>query len=260
MEGTRTSQRETIRTMTTRIMLLLMAMIAALSAADFEYGLRPPSSVFDPNGFLEPRTVKEISEPLARIYKNEGIDVIVIVLPDIGDAPPAHVAGRFAAEWCTSPIHAVVLHVPGRKDGPWIVPLGRLIEGIEPAKLSQSVADAVRRAAREPGEPAKVRAAATEAADMLRFWTGTAINRREYIETARTQIRLEQETKARHWRIAMLTAAASFIPLLCGVSALIYFLRKSGPRHFPETNPPRRLGAPHAGGNHAVADLGPPVS
>jgi hypothetical protein len=260
MEGARPSQRKTIRTMKIRIMLLLAAMLAALSAADFEYGLRPPSSVFDPNGFLELQTVKEISEPLAQIFKNEGIDVIVIVLPDIGDAPPAHVAGRFAAEWCTSPIHAVVLHVPNHKDGPWIVPLGKLIEGIEPAKLSQSVAEAVRRAASEPSDTAKVRAAATEAADMLRFWTGTAINRRQFLETARTRIRLEQENKARQWRIAMLTAAASIIPILCGITALIHFLRKPGPRFFPETNPPRRLGAPHAGGNHAVADLGPPFS
>ena len=246
--------------MTARITLLLLVMFAALSAADFEYGLRPPSSVFDPDGFLESQTVKEISEPLARIFKNEGIDVVVIVIKDIGDAPPSHVAKRFSAEWCESPIHAVVLHVPGHKDGPWIVPAGKLVEGIEPAKLSQSVADAVRRAASEPSEPAKVRAAANEAADMLRFWTGTAINRSEYLETARTQIRLEQENKAHQWRIGMLTTAALLIPLLCAASALNYFFRKSGPRYFPETKPPQRLGAPHAGGNHSVADLGPPVS
>ena len=117
----------------------------------------------------------------------------------------------------------------------------------------------MRRASREPTEPAKVRAAATEAADMLRFWAGTAINRREFLETARTEIRLEQETKARQWRIAMLTAAASLIPILCGASAMVFIFRKKGPKYFPETNPPKRLGAPHAGGNHAVADLGPPI-
>lgn len=62
------------------ITLLLLVMFAALSAADFEYGLCPPSSVFDPDSFLESQTLKEISEPLARILKNEGIDVVVVVI------------------------------------------------------------------------------------------------------------------------------------------------------------------------------------
>ena len=243
------------------LLACLLPVMAALGAsADFEYGPRPPHSVFDPGGFLDPQVTQEISDPLAKILAEQGVDVIVVIMDDLEGAPPEHVAGRFADAWCKAPLHAVVLHVPGNADGPWIVPAGRLIEGIKPEILSQDVADAERRAALEPTEAAKVKAAATEAADRLRYWLGTAINRSDYLTDARTKIRMEQETKSKQWRIAMLTAAASAIPLLVLVSALFYMFRKPGPRQFPNPNPPRRLGAPHAGGNHAVATLGPPVA
>lgn len=231
--------------------------VAANAAGDFEYGGRPPGSVFDPENFLDPAILKEISQPLSRIFKDEGVDIIVVILKDLEGAPPEHVAGRFADAWCRSPIHAVVLHVPGRKDSPWIVPDGDFIDSIKPEVVSLKVADAVRNAAREPKEPEKVRAAANEAADMLRYWLRNAVNRSEYLQTERTKIRVELETKARRKQIVMLAAAASVIPVLLGVSLLVMAMRKPGPRRFPETQPPRRLGAPHSGGNHCVVTLDP---
>jgi hypothetical protein len=241
--------------------LFLVWLLAAATlpgAADFEYGPRPPQPVFDPYGLLAPAVVKEISQPLVRIHHDEAVDVLVVVLKDIGAAPPEHVAKRFAAEWCESPLHAVVLHVPGRSGSPWIVPAGRLLETIRPEKTAEAVATATRNAAREPDDAGKVRAAATEAADMLRFWLGTAVNRSEHLETERTRIRLELENRAYRRRIVLLGSAAAAIPLALGVAALFMLAGKRGPRSFPEYRPPRRLGAPHAGGNHAVMRLGPP--
>jgi hypothetical protein len=251
-----------IQVMTARIASIVFCLFTVLLPAvekvpDFEHGQRPPDAVFDPNGLLEPNVLKEISAPLAKIFKDEQIDIIVVILADIAGAPPERVAGQFAAAWCDSPMHAVVLHVQGRQDGPWIVPGGRLIDCIKPEKLAQSVADAQRDASREPNEQAMVRTAASEAADMLRYWRHNAINRVEFIRNARAEIQMEQQAKAIQWRIAKLTGAACVIPVMIGVSMLILKFRKRGPRRFPETNPPRRLGAPHAGGNFAVADLGP---
>lgn len=251
--------------MISRLTILIAACLAALcmtasAAGDFEYGGRPPGSVFDPENFLDQATLNEISQPLSRILRDEGVDVIVVILKDLEGAPPEHVAGRFANAWCESPIHAVVLHVPGREDSPWIVPNGDLIDSIKPEVVSQKVAEAVRNSAREPKEPEKVRAAANEAADMLRYWLNNAINRSEYLQTERTKIHLELETKARRKQILLLAAAASVVPVLLGISFLVVMLRKPGPRRFPETQPPRRLGAPHAGGNHSVVTLGCPPS
>lgn len=69
---------------------------------------------------------------------------------------------------------------------------------------------------------------------------------------------LMDSTQAREWRIASLIGVASVIPVVLGVTMLFLSMRKSGPRMFPSAKPPRRLGAPRAGGNHAVIDLGPP--
>jgi hypothetical protein len=202
--------------------------------------------------------VKAISDPLATIQKNEGIDVLVIILSELENAPPEHVARRFAKAWCSSPIHCVVLHVPGRKDSPWIVPAGKLVEVLEPEQVRQAVEDGQRRAALETKEPDKVRAAATEAADMLRYWTNNVINRSEMIQTERTKMRVQLENKARLWRLAVLLAVASLIPITVGISLLIYCYRRRGPRYFPNRAWQLRLGAPHAGGNHAVVTIGPP--
>ncbi|MDP3850062.1 MAG: hypothetical protein Q8Q59_06150 [Luteolibacter sp.] len=248
--------------MMTRFSIAVMAALLFVStqtrgAGDFEYGKRPTGAILDATGLLEPRILKEISDPLVRISRDEGIDVIVVVLSDIGAAPPEHVARRFAAEWCDSPLHAVVLHVPGHADSPWIVPAGELMDVIRPEIVSDAVAKARRNASREPGEHARIRAAATEAADMLRYWMGNAVRRGEVIETERTKIRLELETKSRRQRVFMLLAAASAIPLIVGFALVLHLLRKAGPRRFPKPDVTRRLCAPHAGGNHALVELGP---
>ncbi len=224
----------------------------------FEYGPRPPQSVFDPSGYLDPGLVKAISDSLEAHFKKEGIDVVVVVLTDLGKAPPEHVARSFAAAWCVSPVHCVVLHVPGRVGSPWIIPDGKLVEHLNPAQVQQAVNDARRRAASEAKDPDKVNAAATEAADLLRFWLANALNRTEMIQFESARMRQELETKSRQWKIATMVAAASAIPLIAGVWMLVVLLRRRGPGYFPTPDYRPRLGAPHSGGNRAVVDLGPP--
>lgn len=244
------------------VLLLALAFLVSFAAAqaDFEYGARPPQSVFDPQNQLDPAVAAEIATPLEGILRNEDVDIMVVVLPSLDNAPPEHVAGRFAAAWSKSPIHAVVLHVPGHKDTPWIVPSGRLLATARPEMVRQKLADGTRNVAREPDENSKVRAAATEAADMLRYLMHNAINRREFLETERTRIRLDLENKALRKRILLLGSAVSVFVVLFALAWLLLHYRRPGPRLFPDARPPRRLGAPHCGGNHAVVDLGPPPS
>ena len=76
------------------LLACLLPVMAALGAsADFEYGPRPPHSVFDPGGFLDPQVTQEISDPLAKILAEQGVDVIVVIMDDLEGAPPEHVAG-----------------------------------------------------------------------------------------------------------------------------------------------------------------------
>lgn len=249
--------------MVPKILTVLFAFCLAFHASaqvpkNFEYGPRPPLSVFDPTGFLNPQLAKSISDPLTKIYQKEKIDVLVVVLTDLAGAPPEHVAKRFAQAWCTANIHAVVLHVPGRKDSPWIVPAGKLLEILNPKEVLKSLEEAQRRAAKEVTEPDKVKAAATEAADMLRYWTSNLINHSEQVQTERSQWIQKATEKARFRKMGLLLLAASTIPLVLGASMLILFLKNRGPRSFPSRDLQPRLGAPYSGGNFAVVKIGAP--
>jgi hypothetical protein len=250
------------------LMILLTGPARAQGAGDFEsgsrkafeYGPRPPLAVFDPAGILMPERVNEISDPLAEFYQKEGIDVIVVVLADVGKAPPEHVARSFAKAWCQSLIHCVVLHVPGREDSPWIVPDGRLVEHLNPEQVKLAVSNGQRRAASESKDIDKVKAAANEAADMLRFWMANAIYRSEIYQLETNKIRAELKADSRKWKIGFMITVASVIPVMLGISLLFFYLRGRGPRYFPLPAYSKRLGAPYAGGNQAVVKLGSPPS
>lgn len=246
--------------------ILLAGHLAAQESAEsdsalrqaFEYGPRPSHPVYDPTGYLKPELAKAISDPLEVYFKKEGIDVIVVVLADPGKAPPEQVARLFASAWSTSPLRCVVLHVPGLEGSPWIVPDGELVEHLNPAQVQQAVGDARRRAASEAADPDKVKAAAAEATDLLRYWTANALNRAERIQAERARIRRELESNSRQAKISVLAVAALVIPVLAAISLLVVFLRRRGPGYFPTPAYRPRLGAPHSGGNRAVVDLGPP--
>lgn len=227
---------------------------------EFEYGPRPANSIFDPNAVLDAATLGKISEPMERLREKEGIDIVVVVMDDLKGAPPEHVAGRFAAAWSNSLIRAVILHVPGNPDSPWIVPGGELTDLLYPETIARDTSRDKRLASYEPTEAGKVRVAVEEASDRLRYWKATHYNATEARKKAIAKIRLEHDDKSRQWRIIVLTGVACAIPLLILGFLLVSMLRKPGARRFPDVVPPRRLGAPHSGGNHAITRLGPPQS
>lgn len=238
---------------------LLAAFPAAQGAVEFEYGQRPATPVFDPSGLLNPDAMKEISEPLAALLESGDIDIIVVVLPDLGQSPPELVAGRFAQAWCKSPLHCVVLHVPGQPDSPWLVPGGKLIAYLNPEQIREAVTAARRRAASEAKDADKLKAAAHEAADLLQFWMATAKNYRAMIQAESAKMRQELNGKSAKWKLGLMISAALLVTLVIGITVLAQLTGKREPRTFPFPNWQPRLCAPHAGGNHAVADLGPPL-
>lgn len=229
-------------------------------AIDFEHGVRPPNGVFDPLGLLDAHTLRQIEEPLTPLLQEEKIEVIVVVLDDLGGAPPEFIARRFADAWCSSPVHAVVLHVPGNEDSPWIDPRGTFLERMPPNIVRERVTQAKRNAAREPTEADKVRAASVEAADMLRFWTGgTAMVDAMVREARQTHMHhARNENKVRGIRAYLLVGGG--ILLVIATLVLLTVRRKPKRRIFPEFKIPSRMGAPHAGGNHATVALLPPDS
>lgn len=244
------------------LLLALAAWLAALPASaaptpEFEYGPRPPSHISDPASLLPPENLKEIADPLATILQKEHIDIFVVVLADLKDTPPEHIARLFAKAWSQSELNCVILHVPGNKESPWIVPAGLVTQVIPTQTLKQAVAEARRRSSIEDTETAKVRAATREAADMLRYWAGSVTAFSEKLRAEQASFNRKEMLKRRFWRLGPLAAAA-----LIGISALVIpllvvIVRKNRPRHFPNPAAQPRLGAPYCGGNHASITLGP---
>jgi hypothetical protein len=158
-----------------------------------------------------------------------------VVLKNSGVIDPEVIAASIAETWCESSAHAVVLHIQGSEDTPWIVAGGDFINSIDSYEVRDELALARRDASREPDDVSKIRTAANAAADMLRYWKGREVNRRAVIENERTLIRLELETKARRQQIIMLTAAAAAVPLIAGAVLAVRLLGKT--RRVPASRP-----------------------
>jgi TPM domain len=229
--------------------LLCIAVQAEEARLDSKYGERPENSVYDPSGVLSPEQQETISRPLREILKNEGVDVLVVVLPEIGDAPPEHVVKGFAEIWAKAKVNSVVLHVPGRDGSPWIFPGELMSRMINPEVVREAIADAEKRSAAESTDFGKVRAASTEASDILRYWKGGALIRSELIVNHGMKMRLEYANRRRLIKLIAVIGAALLIPLLAGAAFIFIRVRNSRPRAFPEIKVVTRLGAPYSGGN-----------
>lgn len=224
-------------------------------AAAFEFGSRPATAVLDQPGILSDARLAEIAAELEKVRNTEGIDVLVVILKTLDGTPPERVAQRFAEAWCNPLFHSVVLHVPGDPGGPRIVPGGKLLRLFSPEAVRETVAQAQRRAACELKEEDQVRAAATEAADMLRILAGDG----SYWTTQRNAPL--QQLKRLTWlglpvRTVLLPAAGLVgLALVAGSWWVVRRSRNNRRRQFPEPAWQVRLGAPYAGGNDSTVVL-----
>jgi len=232
--------------------------LAQSPGKDFEYGPRPSLSVFDPSGVLAPEIVKEISDSLVKTYQSEGIDVFVVILIDLKGAPPEHVARSFARAWCEAPIQAIVLYVPGQPDSPWIVPAGRVPKVVSPADIALAVATAHQNAALEREGAEKVRTAATETTAMLRHWVKDVFNRTEAERAERLKSESQKNSRTKLMKVGLVVGVCLLIPLCGIIFSIARKMEGRRPAFFPTHDNARRLGAPYAGGNHAVAQIGRP--
>lgn len=225
------------------------------STEAFEFGARPSQPIFDPNGILPPATLTEVARELDAIRTNDGIDVMVVVVKDLRGAPPEHVARSFGEAWCSPLFHCVVLHVPGGQGGPWIVPGGKLLRRFSAEAVRLQIAAACRRAALEPKEDQKVRAAATEASDMLRIWVGDGTYWAIKYNSRLEELRDDSQRHERFRKFLVPTAVGGFVILLGMLYLSVRWLGARRARWFPDPHWERRLGAPYAGGNDATLRL-----
>lgn len=230
--------------------------VRAMGEPAFEHGVRPASSLYDPERSLSSELADHLIVELEKANKRDQADVMVVLLPTVGELPPEHVARRFSEAWGNRLLNAVILDVAGRNDGPWIHVGGDLAFNDRDGYLPQRVRDALRLARQEPDRESCLRSATAQTADLLRFVRGRAQSQGEAYLTEQFKARLETERKARMGKILLYGAAASVIPFFGFIALCVMFYLRRRPRHFPPVLWSRRLGAPHGGGNDAVVDLG----
>lgn len=221
----------------------------------FEYGTRPKDSVFDPGAAMSNAMHEQVAQSLKTLKERDSVDIVVVVLKDIGSAPPEHVAKQFAKAWCGEERNAVVLHVPGRDDSPWLVPGGSVIESYALSLLNSRVESAQRRARAELGDDGKIRAATEEVSDLIRFLGNSSDNRKQMIAEKFDESVKKYSRKEFYKKMALLAGLTALIPLMLAGFFIASRVRSSGARYFSEVSVRGRLGAPHAGGCHVVKNV-----
>lgn len=235
-----------------------LVLLATCSAGDEVIGTgpRPAVHVYDPTDVLTEEVERQIGEPLVRIREKELIDIVVLVLPDFGEAPPEHVARTFANAWCDPAANCIVLHVPEREGSPWIFPGGRVAQEVPQSVSGPTIEAARSRAARETGTEETVRAAATEAADLLRMWVGSNAHVEEIVAAHQQRAQKAYKEAELRKRIRVIAAVGIGLPVFLVLVSLLISGRRRRLRKFPRLHWQRRLGAPYSGGNHITHRLG----
>ncbi len=228
--------------------------VAQESAKDFEFGKRPMDGVFDPSGILGQKQRNDVADPLGVILETQNIDVMVVILPEIGSAPPKHVAKGFRDEWAVSPVNAVVLHVPGNPQSPWIFPGDIIYRVVKASQLEEWIDAGEKRASSESDDFGKIRAASVEATDIMRYSSGGALLQSEILISERFKQQIAHDKKERLMKMAFFLSLAGAVPIVIGLGYLVANFGKSRPRNFPIVRKIPRLGAPYAGGNNAAGN------
>jgi len=237
------------------LLLLLLAPGVTRAEAEFQYGKRPASGIFDPERSLSPDLTRLLTDELAKVRKRDLADVQVVILPSTGEVPPEHLAQRFSDAWGKGILHALVFDATNRTDGPWIIFGGEVARSDRNEIIPQMTKDILRRVHQEPDRESAIKAAAFESSDMLRFLLGKVQIQGESYRTARLQKELDAERSIRLRKLTIYGAAAAVIPVSILLIGLVLGIVRRRPKRFPPILWTRRLGAPYAGGNDAIIDL-----
>ena len=244
------------------VIAVLCGLLSIAAHASEPVGQRPEIPVFDTLGFLPNGLTEEITEPLLEARKNDDLDVIVVVIPDFGDASPQEIAKHYSDAWCDPDLNAIVLYSPGREQGagPWIVPGGTAVDLLKSTTITAALSKAKQKIDAEPVGPEKIRVAAIAAIDLLKGWKNARWKNAPAQVTPPSEPFWHQTLQSLHLNVLELklfglVALGLFIPLLIGSIALIISIRKRRPKYFPSAKTHRRLGAPYAGGNSNATQL-----
>lgn len=227
------------------------------SSSLFRMPVKPSSHVSDESEWLSPEERLVWEKQLDAWFKNDGVDIYLVILKDMHNTPAEHVVQQIATQWGARDLHGVVLYVPGG-DGPHLWWDGKIVETlkIEPRMRKDMIARMEKRCRSQVTELDRVYAAIHELSDSMRV-----------INAQYKQMNVLRDkwnsTLYQHWSKNRVTSRTKIIiavsVAIFGLSFLAWLVRRST-RHskkilFPRTSPQRRFGAAHAGGSGATINL-----
>jgi hypothetical protein len=227
------------------------------SSSVFHMPAKPARQVSDDSGWLTRHERLHWENRLSDWKSAHGVDIHLVILPDLYDTPPGYVAEQIATHWGERALHGVVLHVPSG-DGPYLWWDGEIIKSIQldPHARREMISRMEKRSRSQIAEREQVFYAMEEMSDTLR------VIRAQHAQMLKLRDKWNEKA-FQHWssnrlsrRTKIIIACTAALTALLTLIALIRYLRKRGKTYqFPRVSAQRRFGAAHAGGSGATINL-----
>lgn len=223
----------------------------------FSMPAKPARQVSDEHGWLTQDERLRWENRLSEWKSTHGVDIHLVILPNLHNTPPEHVAEQIATHWGERSLYGVVLHVPGG-DGPHLWWDGEIIKSIQldPRARREMISRMEKRSRSQIAERERVFYAMEEMSDTLRVIRAQHAQMLKLRDKWNEKVFQQWSDNRLSRRSKIIIAAAAAFTALVILIVLIRYLRKRGKTYqFPRISSQRRFGAAHAGGSGATINL-----
>jgi len=213
---------------------------------------RPVNHILDAARWFSLNEKESVGSELARIYKENEIDVYVVTLSKNPPQGAQTYTRKLGESWSRSAVWCVVLYVPGDPSGFHIEAGGVDVKRVE---IEQAVAEASKRARMEMTEKDRVIAAYRECSESLRFMHSQSKRMNERVVKRKIVQQIDRVKLRRETGIIIAVVAIGTLLLALGASMVFCWLkRRRAVFEFPKTNWRTRFEGPHSGGSGIVVN------
>lgn len=242
--------------------LLLWAFMAVFACAQssspvFTMPAKPQGQVSDESKWLTPEEQYEWERQLESWKRQDGVDIYLVILPNLHGTPADHVMQEIAKRWGAATLRGVVLYVPSSA-GPRIWWEGEIVEKInlDPRARREMILRMEKKAGSETTERERISSAIHQLSDTMRVihsqWKQFNAMRDKWNDTIYQKWSRDRMNRRARW----IGVAAGGLTVLVTVGWFFHRrLTRQRRYFFPHVSAQRRFGALHAGGSGAVVSL-----
>lgn len=236
-----------------RILLVLLVIPFAASAADFELPNPPAGQILDQDDWLGRDDKKHLEGELTRFRDAHGVDVLVVIWSQAfgSEGDLQDLARRLGETWSRESLWAVVVQHQESPDRPFTAWGGELLEKFTAGSLDESLREAVSRGLKEWSDRNRVSGVALNLGEELVFHRNRHQAEREALQFQQlaTETAAKQQGRTQVIRYSLLGLAILIAAALLVIGWIRYRSRPTK-FQFPQTRWRRRLGASWSGGSN----------